>query len=498
MTKNRKMFIGLGLVAGIVIGLLISAGFQLPLSISAKAPSAIIDATQKPITNLKEFSQAFSDVAEGILPTVVTILTDRVIKQQVPHISPFGDNDPFREFFGDDFFKRFFPPQGEMHQRALGSGVIVREDGYILTNNHVVRGADKIKVRLFDKEIVEAKIVGTDPKADIAVIKIDKDGLQAAKLGDSDKLRIGEWVLCVGSPLSENLEHTVTAGIISAKGRSNVGLADYEDYIQTDAAINPGNSGGPMLNLNGEVVGINTAIASRTGGYQGIGFAVPSSMAKVIMEQLIEYGKVTRGWLGVRIQNLDDAMVEAMNLPGKDGVLVGEVLKDSPASKAGFKEGDIILTMNGKKVRNVTGLRNRVARTTPGTKVSFGILRDGKNKTLEVTIAELPEDTAAPETEESVMKKLGMTVQTVNRSLAEKYNLPDNMKGVVVTRITRGGVAWEAGIQEGDLIQSVNQEPVFTAGEFRKRLEKAGPGESILFFIHRRDGTLFIAFRMPK
>ena len=315
--------------------------------------------------SLEGLSQDFSLVAERVNPVVVSISSEKVIKAQN---SPFGKQ--FKDFFGNDPFSRFFTiplPQGEIRERGLGSGVIVSKDGYILTNNHVVAGAEKIRVTLSDKRKFKAKIVGTDKKTDVAVIKIAAHNLPVAKLGNSDKVKVGEFVLAIGNPF--RLSHTVTAGIISAKGRSNVGLAEYEDFIQTDAAINPGNSGGALVNLQGEVIGINTAIATLSGGYQGIGFAIPINMAKEVMDQLISKGKVIRGWLGVIIQDIDSDMADALGLKKAEGVVVGDVKKNSPAEKGGVKRGDVIILFDNQRVENAVELKNLVAAHKPKTVV---------------------------------------------------------------------------------------------------------------------------------
>ncbi len=445
--------------------------------------------------SLAGLSEDFSRVAAEVNPVVVSISSEKVIKAKG---SPFSE-EPFKDFFGNDFFGRFFTipiPQGEIRERGLGSGVIVSKDGYILTNNHVISGAEKIWVTLSDKRKFKAKIVGTDAKTDVGVIKIDAHGLPVAKLGDSDKVKVGELVLAIGNPF--RLSHTVTAGIISAKGRSNVGLAEYEDFIQTDAAINPGNSGGALVNLQGEVIGINTAIATRSGGYQGIGFAIPINMAKEVMDQLISKGKVIRGWLGVIIQDVDSDMAEALGLERAEGVVVGDVKKDSPAAKGGVKRGDVIIGFAGQKVKDAVGLKNMVATHKPGTKVKLEVIRDGQRKGLWVKLGEMPSSGssssgAAPE----VAEKLGIEVEELTEDLARRLGYT-GQEGVVVSDVKYGSLAQLAGLKRGDLIQEINRKKVSSLDDYRRVLGRVKKGESILFLVRRGENTLFVAVKVPK
>jgi serine protease Do len=326
---------------------------------------------------LAAMSQAFETAAAKVSPSVVSIFAEQVVQAEGGQGLP---DDPFRDFFGDQFFRRFFgdPGQGGSSRRTvrgLGSGVIVSRDGLILTNNHVVEKASKLSVVISDKKSYPAKVVGTDPQTDVAVIRIDAKDLPVAELGDSDTVKVGEWVLAVGNPFQ--LMHSVTAGIISAKGRSSVGLADYEDFIQTDASINPGNSGGALADLDGRIVGINTAITSPSGGSIGIGFAIPINMARRVMDELIEKGQVVRGYVGVTLQPIDENMAQALNLKGTDGALVGDVVPDGPADKAGIKRGDVVVAVNGAAVRDSTQVRNLVAAGQPGKAMTLSLLRDG-------------------------------------------------------------------------------------------------------------------------
>jgi serine protease Do len=428
-----------------------------------------------------ELSAAFSHVAEQIGPSVVNISSTKKMK------SPFRPGNfrgsPFE--FGEEFFNQFFGPGGphgpggggrgdDFLQQGMGTGVVVSDDGYIVTNTHVVEGADEVKVKLVDDREFTAKVVGTDPKTDLAVVKIEAGALQAATLGDSDQLKVGELVLASGNPFGLNA--TITAGIVSAKGRANVGIADYEDFIQTDAAINPGNSGGPLVNLEGEVVGINTAIFSRSGGYMGIGFAIPSNMVKSIMTSLIKEGRVIRGWLGIAIQNLDDGLAKSFNYDSTDGVLVGDVTADSPAASAGMKAGDIIVAYNGTAVSKADRLRSRVADTPPGSRATVEVFRDGRKKELDVKIGELPVDeaeaSAGSEEGESTQLDIGMSVQTLTPDIARELGYKGAMRGVVVTDVDPMGPAAKSGIRPKDVITKVQDEKVDDADDFRAALRK--------------------------
>ncbi len=448
--------------------------------------------------SLNDLNNAFVEISEKASPAVLTVFTEKVLKVN-QMMSPFFFGSPFDDFFGDFFGqpprKEQKPKEREFHQRGMGSGVIISEDGYILTNNHVIADADTIQVRLRGKKTYPAKVIGTDPKTDIALIKIKARNLPTIKVGDSDKLRVGEWVLAIGSPLSENLDHTVTAGIVSAKGRSNLGLADYEDFIQTDAAINPGNSGGALVNIKGELVGINAAIVSQSGGFQGIGFAVPINMAKQVMESLLKNGAVIRGYLGVYIQDVDETMAKALDLPEPTGALVADVTKGSPADKAGLKHGDVIIELNGEKVESSTQLRNAIASMAPKTKVKLKVLRDGEQVTLHAKLGKLEPEKATPQTKQRIEKKLGFDVATLNKQLAEKYDLDRSLKGVVITDI-RSETAYRAGLREGDLIVSVNKKSVKNVDDFDKVVKNLKKGDAILLRIVRGENTFFVAFTL--
>jgi serine protease Do len=443
------------------------------------------------LDQLKGISDGFAAVAEVVMPAVVTVTSERVVEPADAPQSPF--NDPF--------FRRFFdmPRQGPQRQRGLGSGVIVREDGHILTNNHVVTGASELTVILQDGRRLEAKVVGADARTDLAVLKVDASDLPAMPFGDSDKVRIGQWVLAVGSPFSENLRTTITSGIVSGTGRSGMRLNDYEDFIQTDAAINPGNSGGALVNLDGELIGINSAIASRAGGYDGIGFAIPSNMAMDVMTDLIQDGKVTRGYLGVGIQTLNKDLAEAMNLNVEQGAVVTSVQEGGPAAKAGVQTEDVIVGFDGTEVKDTEHLRLVVARTKPGTAADLVVLRDGKREHLKLRIGEYPDDEATPAagSGKDLAPDLGLEVSVVTPDVAQKLEL-ENVSGLVVTGVSPGGAAEEAGIQAGDLVRKVNQEKISTTREWSAAVKRTPSGKPVLLQIERHDSTFFVALRPMK
>ncbi len=435
---------------------------------------------------LEETGRAFSEIVKAVSPAVVNISSTKIFRRQPT---------PFDEFF--DFFYPFPNDRARRwKEQSLGSGVIVSSDGYIVTNNHVVEKADEIKVTLFDKRTFKAKLIGSDPKTDIAVIKIDGGKLSTIPWGDSDRLQVGEFVLAVGNPFG--LSHTVTMGIISAVGRADVGIAEYEDFIQTDAAINPGNSGGPLVNINGELIGINTAIFSKTGGYQGIGFAVPSNMVRRVMDQLIKEGKVTRGWLGVVIQELTPEMAQKFGLRSTEGVLVSDVTKGSPAHKAGIVRGDVIIEFNNKKVVDVAQLRNMVAQTKAGSVVSIKLLRGNKEITLNVTVMELPADVG--ETVPSSLDDInipenalsGITVADLTPLIARQLGVGSEEKGVVVVKIEHGSPADEAGIRKGDIIQEIDRQEIRNLNDFNKIISRLGVKDTVLLFINRGGRKFYV------
>ncbi|MCX7887728.1 MAG: DegQ family serine endoprotease [Verrucomicrobiae bacterium] len=449
----------------------------------------------------RELSQAFEAVADHVRPAVVSVYSEKIVRfRSYEWGFPFGE-DFFQRFFGEDWpglpRRRSEPRQREYRipQRGQGSGIIVDKEGHILTNWHVVRDVDKIKVQLADKRSFEAELVGKDEKSDVAIIRIKgrvpKD-LPVATLGNSDELKVGDWVLAIGAPFG--LAQTVTAGIISAVGRANVGVADYEDFIQTDAAINPGNSGGPLVNMRGEVIGINTAIATSVGQFAGVGFAIPINMAKSMMPTLLKGETVTRGYLGVIIQDVTEELAEQFRLGETKGALVAQVNKESPADKAGLKPGDVIVEYRGKPVADTRELRNAVAATAPGTKADLTIIRDGKRRTLTVTVGKLtPEQMAAAEPESGdVRGRFGFTVQPLTPELAEQFGYKDE-KGVLIAEVEPDSPAADANLQRGDLIVEANRQPVSSIQELREALAQSE--QTALLLIKRRDASLFVVLK---
>ena len=500
---NQKwLLVIIGIAAGVVLvtgfgGTHTSNAQEIPLVTS---PPALTPprATDQDYATVKALSNVFADVAAKVNPSVVTVFTETNVKASG---SPFAGS-PFEQFFGqDDFFNKFFQqpaPQKEYKQMGLGSGVVVDPDGIILTNNHVVDDADNIKVRLMDGREFAGTVKGKDPQTDLAVVMIDAKDLVPMPMGDSDIIRVGEMVLAIGSPLNPQLEHTVTSGIISAKGRSGVGLSQYEDYIQTDAAINPGNSGGALVDLQGNLVGINTAIASQTGGFMGIGFAIPVNLAGKVMKDIIENGKVIRGWLGVYIQNITPELAKALKLNSTRGVLVSKIQEDSPAEQAGIKAEDVILAYNGRTLSNSTELSTLVASTSPETKVTFTILRDGNEQNITVKLGELDVQKQTLARGQGDYNDIGMQVTDPGPETISKYHLSKDEKGVVVTAVNPSGTAAGVGIQEGDLIMSVNRNPVASVEDFDREVSKLNAGDDILFYLRRGPANLFVAFSLPE
>lgn len=425
-----------------------------------------------------------ADIVERVSPAVVNIDTLRIAVFR----------SPLAPFFSDPFFRRFFGDIPELErqvpQRGIGTGFVFRPDGYILTNEHVIRGANEIKVTFIDGKEYQGKVVGADPLTDIAVVKIDADNLPTIPLGDSDKARVGEFVIAIGNPYG--LSHTVTVGVLSAKGRpisAGDSGREYENFLQTDAAINPGNSGGPLLNLKGEVIGINTAILPYA---QGIGFAIPINMAKSILDQLITKGKVVRAWLGVYIQDLTPEMAEKFGLPEAKGALVADISKGSPAEKAGIKRGDIILKVDGKETPTVSSLQQEIRSRRPGDRIRLEIWRDRQSIVLEATLGELKESgTAIPEVQKI---DLGFEVEEITPDLVERYSLRTS-RGVVITNVRAGSPADEAGLRPGDVILEVNRNEVTSLEDWENALAQVSPGDTVLLLIDRGGRTYFVPLR---
>ena len=485
---KRLVFSAFLLIIGVVVGITLVSEFHL-----IPSGRAVNDPQREKPPAITQTEQTFVEISKSVTPSVVNISTTRVVKggEETPTF-PF-DDPLFRRFFGEEPSRRPGVPR-ERKEQSLGSGVIVDPSGLIITNNHVVSKADEIKVLLGDKREFKGKVVGSDPKSDLALIRIDAKDLPSVTWGDSSKLQVGEYVLAIGNPFG--LNQTVTMGIVSAVGRANVGITDYEDFIQTDAAINPGNSGGALVNTHGEVVGVNTAIFTQSGGYMGIGFAVPSNMVKSVMESLIKSGKVIRGWLGVSIQEVTPQLAKEFGLKEARGALIGDVLPGSPAEKAGFQRGDVIIEFMGQDIANSTHLRNLVARTPVGAKGKVKVVRDKKEKEMEVTIDEQPKEIArgGPEEEGEKMSTAlsGFEVRNLTPELAQQLGLGRGEKGVVVFKVEPGSAADEAGLLRGDLIMEINRKPVRNMDDYEEAASKIKKEEVILLLINRQGKTLFL------
>ena len=468
----------------------ISSALILAALTAATNPSGV--SAQSSLQRLQDMSDGFAEVAAQVTPSVVAIVTEQMVA--VGGANRFHGS-PFQHFFG-------IPeggPEREMPRQGQGSGVIVEYKGkrYIITNHHVVKGAEEITVELSDDRQLQAEIVGTDSLSDIAVLQVQDGKLPAVRWGRSTDLRVGEWVLAVGNPFG--LEHTVTAGILSAVGRGRRG-AEYGSYIQTDAAVNPGNSGGALVNLRGELVGINTAIMSRAGGYDGISFAIPVDLAHDVLEQLVEHGEVRRGLLGANIGEVDAAAAEALGMDDTRGVLIQGVTSGGPAESAGVEPGDVVLAIDGELMRNTVQLRSRIGATAPGTQVELRVLRKRKERTIEVTLGQLTEEVLAAATPgrdgPGAENTLGLRLQEVTGEMAERYDLPVD-RGVVVMAVRRGSRAARAGIQRGDIIASINQEQVESLDDYENLVGDLESGDALLLGVRRAGGQRFISLRMP-
>ena len=435
-------------------------------------------ANPDPVDTLRETGKAFTRVAKIATPAVVSIRVEQTVE------TPMRSRQDILEYFFGPQFRQQQPPQTqERRQMGQGSGFIISKDGYILTNNHVVNDADSIIVTLKDGRELDAELVGTDPETEIALIKVaGEEDLPIVELGDSDSLEVGEWAIAVGNPFG--LQETVTAGIISATGRSNIGIigqGGYEDFIQTDAAINPGNSGGPLLNIDGEVIGINTAIFSQSGGYMGIGFAIPINMAINIKDALIEDGRVQRSLIGVYLQELTPELSKSFGLGDTDGILIAQVAEDSAAEEAGVEGGDIVLELNGEPVGKLSSFRNEVASMPPGTEISLTLLRNSKR--IEKTLITRARDGELAAGTYSVLEKAGFDVEELTEETILQMRLPSNLTGMVVNDVDRGSPAWRSGLRKGMIIRSVNRMSTATTKEFRQALDAAKGSDQLLLLI---------------
>jgi serine protease Do len=453
---------------------------QVPMQAGVQAP--VVPAA------LPVASGSFARVAEAVGPAVININT--VMRSG-------SGRTPVEEFFGDEFFRRFFGegPERPQQQRSLGSGVIVDASGIALTNAHVVERATDIEVVTAEGKKHKAKVVGLDKRTDLAVLRLQGGGpYPAAALGDSDKVKVGDWVLAIGSPFG--LQQTVTAGIISAKGRS-IGQGPFDDFLQTDAAINPGNSGGPLVNMSGEVVGINSAILSRSGGNVGIGFSIPSNMAKRIYTELVARGKITRGWLGVSIQPLTPELAKSFGLKEPRGVLIADVVKDSPADKAGLASGDVLMEFDGRKVDAPQDLQKAVGVTAPGKGVPMKVWRDKGEKTLEIKVGETPEDTAQLEPSGKSKNLLGLETRPITPEIARQLNLRTT-EGVVVAGVEEEGPAAEAGLQRGDVIREINRQRIRSVQDYERATQGLKPGDRVTVLLQRGPQSLYVAFTVAR
>ena len=467
---------------------------------SATVSPVVLHLNEQPVSRDGRGTTSFAPVVKKVTPSVVKVFVTGKARNTPSMEVPSLDDPFFRRFFGDDFGfggnrRNYKAPK----EHGLGSGVIVTKDGYILTNNHVVENADEVKVAFHDGRELTAKIVGKDPKSDVAVLKVDTQDLPAIDLADSDKTEVGDLVLAIGNPFG--VGQTVTMGIISAKDRGALGL-DYEDFIQTDAAINPGNSGGALVDAEGRLIGINTAILSRSGGNQGIGFAVPSNLARNVMEGLVKNGRVVRSFLGVHIQDLTPGLAKEFDLSNASGVVVSDISPNSPAEKAGFKSGDVITDYNVKTVQDSRYLKLQVAQTAPGTKVPVKVLRDGKSRTIEVTVKELPKDELASSEHKdkdgaSSDALNGVAVSDIDSAARHELKLPANVKGAAVTEVAPDSAAYEAGLRRGDVIQEINRKPVSGADDAVKLTENL-KNKKILLRVWSQNGSRYVVVDESK
>jgi serine protease Do len=484
----------LGAVA--VVSVLALAGFYAVAGVRASGnPPATIHATSR---SEAAAGRGYSEVVKKVLPAVVNISSSRVVKSTSGAFEGNGEEngqglDPFfRQFFGDQFGQRFNIPR-ERIEKSLGSGVIVSPEGYILTNAHVVDGAKEVTVTLYDKREMKARVVGSDPRADIAVVKIEGSNFPTLTLGDSDNIQVGDVVLAVGEPFG--LGGTVTNGIISALGRSGLGIEEVENFIQTDAPINPGNSGGALVDVEGNLIGINTAIAGNSGGSQGIGFAVPINMARHDLDEIVAHGKVDHGYLGLLPQDVTPALAKAFGTSQTTGALVGEVTPNSPASRAGLKQGDIITEVNGQPIADANQLRLKIGMIAPNTNVTLKVMREGRMQDVAVTLGEFPstEEQASVNGETPGENGLGLRVENLTPEMAQDLKVPVSTKGVVVDQVNASSRAEEAGLQRGDVIEQVNHQPVENVQQFSQAVHGSSGDAPVLLLVNRNGGSMFLA-----
>jgi len=489
--SSKPAVLGLGLLLGV-------ASIGVAKAIQKAAPSAKSVAATEPANppatlkmadaNEVASKSSYAPMLKSVLPSVVNISSSKVVKAHADGMEQLQMDPMFRQFFGNGGTE--IPK--DRKEKALGSGVIVSPEGYILTNNHVVEGATDVKVMLSDKRELEAKIVGTDPKTDVAVLKVDGSNFSPITIGDSTKVEVGDVAIAIGNPFG--VGQTVTRGIISAKGRGGLGIEDYEDFLQTDAPINPGNSGGALVNDRGELIGINTAIISHeSGGNQGIGFAVPSNLARQVMDQILKNGKVVRAYLGILPQDVTPGMAKAFGEKEACGVVVGDVTPSSPAQESGIQRGDILLELNGNPISSANQLRMNVSMMTPGTSVKVKLLRNGNEREMTVKLAEMPTETAKLNSNDNGGSKAldGVEVTTLSPEIAEQLGVPANTTGVVVSGVDPSSKMADAGLRRGDVIQEVNHQAVKNVSEFQNALKKSG--DDPLLLVNRSGRTLFIA-----
>ena len=476
--KNRTQRWGIPILTTLFIALMPAWG------------CAAVDKSSQPIVTVKDLGRAFVEVAKKVQPSVVSIRSEKTVTSSSPWE---GHEDFFKGSPFEDFFKGRGGPPAKRKQTSGGSGVIVDSKGYILTNNHVVAGADKITVRLFDGRELKGTVKGTDQKTDLAVVQLEATNLPVAALGDSDKIEVGEWAIAVGSPFG--LEKTLTVGVISAKDRSGLGTGTYEDFIQTDASINPGNSGGPLVNIDGEVIGINVMIIQPG---QGIGFAIPINLAKTIMEALISKGKVVRPWVGIGLQDLTPELMSSFNLKEKEGALIGQVYENSPAEKAELKVGDLIINIDGVTIKNGQDVVREVLKKQVGQKIKMEVLREGKKTEIFVTTAELPAEMAEQKAVQPEKKEwFGLRITSITPEIAKQLGLKA-VDGVVVDAVDAGSIAQEAGLRRGDVILEVNRQKIKNETDYFKAMGETKAGQGALLLVNRGGSTFFVSLKEEK